>query len=512
MGAELKVRVGINHAGFATGLRTMEDMVSGFAAKAGAALGAAVGVRALFEAAKGGMELADRLDDLSKRFDVSASKLQLLGNVASQEGASLEDVSSALKFLGKNAQIAAAGGSADLVAAFQAIGVSAGELRSLKPDELFLRLADAFSSGKLSGQEFSTTALLLGRGFEQLLPVLRKSREEIERIGTGKGLFTDDEIKRLSKIVDLMEKIANFTKTIAGKALLAGVKSGEDSLREFLGKMDGPFAERELAAMRMEDRAPSPRRDPNRKIKPSFEVEDINPGAKLKAEADLKTSQEQLSQLQRKRLLSEKASAEQLGQINAEAFALQVEINNLGNDKNKQLQKQIELEAKLVEQAGIQKNVASETAGFLENQARAVADQDKKKTHLQDLLAKEGGPQAEMALLESRAQDAAKAFKDMPSTDTATSLAEARGLLRDALTQQINDQPGTAPKGFAENEARRKLSEKGLGADLTGFTQKTDMSRPLEKLPDMANQLVAASKTLDQILEEIKKGDGSVFR
>ena len=51
--------------------------------------------------------MADRLDDLSKRFDVSASKLQLLGNVASQEGASLEDVSSALKFLGKNAQIAA---------------------------------------------------------------------------------------------------------------------------------------------------------------------------------------------------------------------------------------------------------------------------------------------------------------------------------------------------------------------------------------------------------------------
>jgi hypothetical protein len=100
----------------------------------------------------------------------------------------------------------------------------------------------------------------------------------------------------------------------------------------------------------------------------------------------------------------------------------------------------------------------------------------------------------------------------MRSTETATALAEARGALKDALVQQIKDQPGTAPKGFAENEAQRKLAAGGLAADLSGFAQKSEQFRPLEKLPDMANQLVAASKTLDQILEEIKKGDGSVFR
>jgi hypothetical protein len=137
---------------------------------------------------------------------------------------------------------------------------------------------------------------------------------------------------------------------------------------------------------------------------------------------------------------------------------------------------------------------------------------NEQKLRLQDLLAKEGGPQAEMGLLESRAKDAAKAFQDMPSTDTATALAEARGALKDALVQQIKDQPGVQPKGFAESEAQRKLVAKGLGADLSGFAQKSEQFRPLEKLPDMANQLVAASKTLDQILEEIRKGDGSVFR
>jgi hypothetical protein len=56
------------------------------------------------------------------------------------------------------------------------------------------------------------------------------------------------------------------------------------------------------------------------------------------------------------------------------------------------------------------------------------------------------------------------------------------------------------------------LASKGLGADLSGFAQKSEQFRPLENLPAMSNQLIAASKTLEQILEEIRKGDGSVFR
>jgi hypothetical protein len=148
----------------------------------------------------------------------------------------------------------------------------------------------------------------------------------------------------------------------------------------------------------------------------------------------------------------------------------------------------------------------------LDREIEMEKKKNEQKLRLQDLLAKEGGPQAETALLQSRAQEAAKAFQDMPSTDTATALAEARGALKDALVQQIKDQPGVQPKGFAESEAQRKLMAGGLGADLSGFAQKSEQFRPLEKLPDMANQLVAATKTLDQILEEIRKGDGSVFR
>jgi hypothetical protein len=490
MGAELKVRVGINHAGFATGLRTMENMVSNFASKAGAALGAAVGVHALFEAAKGGVELADRLDDLSKRFDVSASKLQMLGNVASQEGASLEDVSSALKFLGKNAQIAAAGGSADLVAAFQAIGVSTGELRSLKPDELFLRLADAFSSGQLSGQEFSTTALLLGRGFEQLLPVLRKSREEIERIGKSKGVFnSDEEIAALAKVADLMEKIANLTKVIAAQSLLGGIKGLGDSFKEFLGQMDGPFAQRELAAMRMNDPAPSPRRDPNRKIKKSLEVEDLNPAARIKAAETYAQKEQTLADMQRKRDFEAKASAEQVGQLQAEALQLQIEINNLGDDRNKQQDRQIELAKTLNQLAGVQKNEAAETARFIEDQSRAMDAARSAKENLKTVEAQISGPSAEAKL---RAERVAAAVKNAQETQTVGDVLDAKRLILDQKNQRESDLRSAGfPADLASRMASSQAEQAAMGLpsakDFNNISggDKTVQPVKLENPPDL---------------------------
>ena len=199
----LMIKVGVDSASVQTGLARVESLVSRFGARLAGGLAAGIGLTALGAAAKDAIELADRLDDLSKRYDINARGLQLIGNVAQENGADLEAVSSALKFLGKNAQLAAQQGGGDLATAFSAIGLSTAELKSLRPDEIFLRLSDALRSGRLSGKEFAVTSQLLGRGFEQLLPVLRLGREEIENwniqgivyggadcpVGQGRGLF-----------------------------------------------------------------------------------------------------------------------------------------------------------------------------------------------------------------------------------------------------------------------------------------------------------------------------------
>lgn len=463
MGSELKVRVGINHAGFATGLKSMESMVSNFAGKAAGALGAAIGVHALYESAKGGIELADRLDDLSKRFDISATKLQMLGNVAGQEGAGLEEVAQSLKFLGKNAQDAASGGSTELLDIFTNLGLTIDDLKTLKADEIFLRIADSFNKGKYAGQELVILSKLLGRGFEQLAPLIRMSREELEKVGQSKGTFASDEdIKQLAQVADFMEKIANLRQIIGGEITLGFMKS----FKEFLSAGESGSVAEKLKKMLFPDGSEKGKNAPD--TRQQLAVREA--ADKAFAESEKAAAKQELRLIEAQ--VKGKEEAEKMKQAIEEKY------------RQRSLDREIEMEKKKNDQ----------------------------KLRLQDLLAKEGGPQAEIGLLESRAQDAAKAFADMPSTDTATALAEARGALRDALVQQIKDQPGAAPMGFAESEAQRKLSERGLGADLSGFAQKSEQLAPLQNLPSMAGQLTAAAKTLDQILEEIKKGDGSVFR
>jgi hypothetical protein len=259
----LMIKIGVDSASVQTGLARVESLVSRFGAKLAGGLAAGLGFAAFASAAKGALDLADRLDDLSKRYDINARGLQLIGNVAKENGSDLEAVSQALKFLGKNAQMAAQDGGGELVRAFAAIGLNVSELRSLRPDEIFLRLSDAFRSGRLGGQEFAVTSQLLGRSFEQLLPVLRMGREEIERVGNSKGVFSEQTIVQLSKVEEFLEKINNLKKIVAGEITFGFMRS----FKEFLGEGPAGSPARALRdAIFGQDKAPAGARSGGSKI------------------------------------------------------------------------------------------------------------------------------------------------------------------------------------------------------------------------------------------------------
>lgn len=228
--SSLTLKVGVDSAGVQAGLASAERVVGNFTRRMSGALAAGFGASAMLYAGKQAIDLADRFDDLSKRFSVSASSLQLIGNVAKQEGADIDGLNNALKFLGKNAQLAAQEGAGPLLDAFGKIGLNARDLKSLRADEIFFRLADAFRSGRLAGEELAVASKLLGRGFEQTIPILKLGREEIERIGKSKGVFSDATIKQLSQVKDLMEKINNLKIIAAGEVAFGLAKS----FKEFL--------------------------------------------------------------------------------------------------------------------------------------------------------------------------------------------------------------------------------------------------------------------------------------
>jgi hypothetical protein len=387
---------------------------------------------------------------------------------------SIEEIGSKLGKIGKAAQDAASGNT-KLTEAFAKIKVTGQELVSLNPEQLFNKLREAISTGALAGEDLGIVNDLLARDYQRFLPLLRMTTEEFTKLGGASIVMSDSMVSSLDAanvvVRQFQNQVSQASALAAGSFLDLVAVFKENPLMLFSEDMDKDLGK---ALKRREE-----------EIKQSIENERKIRAGQQKAVVDEKKIEDERKAFEKSESEAAKhelrlIDAQVQGKEQAEKMKADIEEKY----RQRALDREIEMEKKKNEQ----------------------------KLRLQDLLAKEGGPRAEIGLLESRAQDAAKAFKDMPSTETATALAEARGSLRDALVQQINDQPGTAPQGFAESEAQRKLTQKGLGADLSGFAQKSEQFQPLEKLPDMARQLMGVGKTLEQMLEEIRKGDGSVFR
>ena len=475
--AKLAIDVVLNKAAAMTGLRGLEKDVSSFGKSILGLAGIGGGLAGLVAGIDGILAKAGQLQDVSDAFNVSAESIQRLANVAVTANLSVEEIGSKLGKLGKAAQ-EAAGGNTQLEKAFEKINVKGQELVSLNPEQLFDRLREAVSSGALAGEDLSIVNDLLAKDYQRFMPLLRMTAEEYKNLGNASAELSDVTVSNLDAMNVKLRQFQNSISTVAALYMSEWV----DLLKDF---SENPFATVSDYLNSDFDRYDKRIQERANKVKEMIQKERASRAGQEKTVQDEKKIEDEKKAFEK----SESDAAKLEERIKDAAIKVKEETEKTAADieekyRKQSLDREIEMEKKKNEQ----------------------------KLRLQDLLAKEGGQPAEIALLESRAQDAAKAFKDMPSTDAATALAEARGALRDALVQQINDQPGTAPKGFAESEAQRKLTQKGLSADLSGFAQKSEQFRPLEKLPDMAVQLAGATKTLEQILEEIRRGDGSVFR
>jgi len=479
--AKLAIDVVLNKAAAMTGLRGLEKDVSSFGKSMLGLAGIGGGLAGLVAGIDGILAKAGQLQDVSDAFNVSAESIQRLANVAVTANLSVEEIGSKLGKIGKAAQ-EAANGNVGLASAFAKIGVAGQDLVSLNPEQLFNKLREAVSSGALAGEELSIVNDLLAKDYQRFMPILRMTAEEYKNLGNASAVLSDVTVSNLDAMNVKLRQFQNSISTVAALYMSEWV----DLLKDF---SENPFATVSDYLNSDFDRYDKRIQERANKVKEMIQKERASRAGQEKTvkdekkiEDDKKAFEKQLDEQDRKEVqhLVRRIDAEIKAKDEAEKMKADIEEKY----RQRSLDREIEMEKKKNEQ----------------------------KLRLQDLLAKEGGTQAEIGLLESRAKDAAKAFQAMPSTDTATVLAEARGALKDALVQQIKDQPGTAPKGFAESEAQRKLTQKGLSADLSGFAQKSEQFRPLEKLPDMAVQLAGATKTLEQILDEIRRGDGSVFR
>lgn len=169
---KVKKQVGGLHAtakSFESGLKTIGGVLAG-AFSIGAVVGFARQVN----------QAADRLNDLSQKLGVSASRLNVIELAATQAGASTEAVATAMAKLTDNIGSAATAADGPAAKAINTLGLSTEQLLKLRPDQAFEAVTEALSRMPNAYQRAALAQDLLGKGAKELAQFYREGTSAID--------------------------------------------------------------------------------------------------------------------------------------------------------------------------------------------------------------------------------------------------------------------------------------------------------------------------------------------
>lgn len=215
--AELKARIGLDTSAFETGLARLQNSAGTIAKGIGGVLAGAFALDKLIQGFSSAIEKADQLQDIAEKFGLSASKLQMLGNAAAVYGSGLENVSAGLNKLAL-AQQKAVAGDGGLQDTFREVGITLEELKSMGPEDVFLRIADSFASGVNDGRQFIIVNELLGKAQTDLIKVMNQGSAAIIEQGNSMGVWSNETISKLSAASDAIKTFGNIITIVFGEA------------------------------------------------------------------------------------------------------------------------------------------------------------------------------------------------------------------------------------------------------------------------------------------------------
>lgn len=145
-------------------------------------LAVAAGAMKFLDAVTSVMELGAEMAHLSDRTGVTVETLSTFRAAGKMVGIDIETIA---KSFGKFdvATSKAQTGNKEAAAAFRTLGISVQDLKKLSPDELILRTADAFSKMEDGPTKARIAVDLFGKAGYEMIPMLNKGREEIEKLG-----------------------------------------------------------------------------------------------------------------------------------------------------------------------------------------------------------------------------------------------------------------------------------------------------------------------------------------
>lgn len=199
--------------------RTLQRMGAGIAATGSAALGAGLGAAAAFS------NQGDAIAKMSQRTGIAVESLSALKYAADLGGSSIQDVEGAVVAM-QSTILKADYGLKRSVQSLGALGLSAQQLKGLRPEQQFAIIAEALSRVQDPGRKAALAVRVLGESGRQLLPMFSQGAEglaaataEAERL----GLIMSTDMARASEELNdawgRLTAVANMVTLQIGAAL-----------------------------------------------------------------------------------------------------------------------------------------------------------------------------------------------------------------------------------------------------------------------------------------------------
>lgn len=175
--------------------RSVKPLTTAFAdiGKVASVAGLAI-VGAFAVAIKSAANYGDEINDASKRTGIATESLSKLRLAAETSGSSFDGLSTGLKLLGKNMELANSGAKAQ-IQAFKAAGISTADLAAAQGDvnKILPQLADSFKNAEDGAGKTAVAMALLGRSGADLIPMLNEGSAGLAKWG--------DEAQRAGRVV-----------------------------------------------------------------------------------------------------------------------------------------------------------------------------------------------------------------------------------------------------------------------------------------------------------------------
>ena len=176
------------------------------------------GAGAIGAAVKNTVEYAGRIRDMSDALGISTDTLQQMDFAATQSGASLESFTGSMVKLGKAQQEAVNDPGGGAAAAFQKLGISMEQVKSMKIEDLFFKVGRAFKDAKNPQEMLAAGIKVMGRGADEVFPAMVGGLEETMMAAQTLGqVMGEDVIDALDDVGDKFDELKGRARTGVGQ-------------------------------------------------------------------------------------------------------------------------------------------------------------------------------------------------------------------------------------------------------------------------------------------------------